>query len=330
MVQRISMSSELFQFLWPVPMGGFQWHDGELATDAENHLVPPGTGRKTRVLVDNPARSIYSRRDDPLRDHPALFRTFAALPGTEESIVQFADEFGNLGKGYLASIRPGGEFVGTTGETIDDWRESIRQMKEAVCLWELIHSGDRKGLQKVIQWMKDPQGRAAVVFVPDKDLLEGASPQLTVIASSTSFQEWMTKFIPSDPFLPATAYLLRLINAQIEGEVLVRLRYDLDQGEAVLRMVPQTLLGCLWLELANAISGDKSQRQCPGCGRWFEIQAHGSRSDKQFCSQACRNRIYRQRMAKARQWRKEGKKPKEIAETLDVDLASVKKWLSVR
>jgi hypothetical protein len=44
----------------------------------------------------------------------------------------------------------------------------------------------------------------------------------------------------------------------------------------------RTLLGCMWLQFARAIGGDKSYRVCQNCKRWFEIGGgtHGGRSDK--------------------------------------------------
>lgn len=220
--------------------------------------------------------------------------------------------------------------VGTFGERFDHWVTNIGKMKEAVDLWDLIRAGKPSELREVIQWQKDAAGNPVVVYVPPKNEVAGAAPGVAIIASANSFQEWLTQFSEANPTLPAMAYLLRLINAQIENDISVRLRYDLDQGQAVLRMVPRTLLGCLWLELAQAISAGKSQRLCRGCMQWFEIQSRGSRSDRQFCSQACRNRVYRQRMVKAQELRKAGKKPQEIATLLEVDLASVKKWIAVR
>jgi len=74
------------------------------------------------------------------------------------------------------------------------------------------------------------------------------------------------------------------------------------------------------------MSSDKEQRLCPGCGEWFELEK-GGRSDRAYCTDACRKRVYRDRRDKARQLFSEGKSVKEIAKTLDAEQESVKGWV---
>ena len=46
----------------------------------------------------------------------------------------------------------------------------------------------------------------------------------------------------------------------------------------------RTLLGCMWLQFARAIGGEKSYRICQNCKRWFEIGGGtlGGRPDKRY------------------------------------------------
>jgi hypothetical protein len=82
------MSNDLITFTWHVPDGGFLWVDATTrATE----------GRPARVLVEGTSGFIACRRYDPLTEHPALFRTFAETPPTEEGILAFANRWGGAG-----------------------------------------------------------------------------------------------------------------------------------------------------------------------------------------------------------------------------------------
>ncbi len=95
-----------------------------------------------------------------------------------------------------------------------------------------------------------------------------------------------------------------------------------------LKIVPTCLLGCMYLQLAAAVAGDKSYQQCPACGKWFELLPGVNRANKQACSDSCRTRLYRERQARARQMEVAGKKPIQIARELGSDVRTVRGWLS--
>jgi hypothetical protein len=50
--------------------------------------------------------------------------------------------------------------------------------------------------------------------------------------------------------------------------------------------------------LGAAIDGSESLQNCVECERWFTISAGQGRSDKAYCSNACRMQAYRKRKAK--------------------------------
>ena len=58
---------------------------------------------------------------------------------------------------------------------------------------------------------------------------------------------------------------------------------------------PTTLLNALWTQLAQAVDGRQSLRTCVECKKWFAIESDRGRSDKEYCSDACRMRAYRKR-----------------------------------
>ena len=44
----------------------------------------------------------------------------------------------------------------------------------------------------------------------------------------------------------------------------------------------------------------RRRRQCLQCGTWFEISPRAARTDRVFCSDACRFKAYRERQSRAR------------------------------
>jgi hypothetical protein len=72
-----------------------------------------------------------------------------------------------------------------------------------------------------------------------------------------------------------------------------------DRGQTRLCICPGTLSAALWAQLALAIDGNQNVRTCAECSNWFPLEAGTGRSDKVYCSNACRMRAYRKRMGKA-------------------------------
>jgi hypothetical protein len=66
-------------------------------------------------------------------------------------------------------------------------------------------------------------------------------------------------------------------------------------GAARLCIRPNDLLDALWTQFALAIDGNQNLRRCAVCRTWFSLEAGEGRSDKLYCSDACRMRAYRKR-----------------------------------
>jgi hypothetical protein len=58
---------------------------------------------------------------------------------------------------------------------------------------------------------------------------------------------------------------------------------------------PGSLWQALWAQLVLAIDGNLNLRACVQCRKWFTLEAGKGRSDKEYCSDACRMRAYRKR-----------------------------------
>src|SRR5581483_10770270 len=147
------------------------------------------------------------------------------------------------------------------------------------------------------------------------------------------------RILAPDPFIedelsqPARTVLCDLVNFNLAGKVSPRLLAESSpvRGSnlpvlASLQLAPATLAACLWLQLAQVVSGAKTQRQCAGCGKWFESQER--RSDKLYCGDACRKQLHQERRLRACRLHAEGKRIKEISQEVGADVAQVKKWVA--
>jgi hypothetical protein len=88
------------------------------------------------------------------------------------------------------------------------------------------------------------------------------------------------------------------------------------------------LLDAIYLQFAYAIDGNKRQRQCQVCRRWFELSPGINRADRLTCSDSCRVRQTQERRTRARQLRAEGKTAKQIAREIGSKVDKVKEWLA--
>jgi hypothetical protein len=104
---------------WPVHVRGYEWRRrsslglDESPTDTRRHelmLVPVGAETKTYMP----------------EEHPDLFRKFANLDGSAESILDFANDYGRLVE------------KGTDGESIVPWQREIQVMNHALTAWDFL------------------------------------------------------------------------------------------------------------------------------------------------------------------------------------------------
>jgi hypothetical protein len=224
-------------------------------------------------------------------------------------IVDFANTYGLLGRSPAGYTR----WLEVPEELIDDWdlhwvwSEAISEMRNLVQLWDLLRARDHRRLKDHVRWEGD-----SVIYDNHPELPAGSSvghhgPQkVVVIASRETRQDWFEYFTPGDVITPAQFHLMAGINAWLQGLADPRLRWDEKQGRPVSKIVPSSLLGALWLQLHQAVAGQKEYRQCAVCQGWFEISPKVSRASRRYCSDACRSQAYRDRKKVGQQGHEEG------------------------
>lgn len=297
------MAEHLNEFEWQVPRDGYNWTPARAIVD---RLVQK---RRERFLT--PGFTTHWRRTRPLHDAAALFRTFADLETTESEVLAFANKHGALGRDEDI-IDDGNK--GSRGERLSTWQEEILYMHHAVRVWVAVRQPRADDLRRwfVLESGRHVAGLTEVKYRPEEpwprgvpqmgvQFLEGGDGDIARFLFAHQGRGTPTLHLsaPSDITGAALAWLQAVINHRLQQETAAHL-LGVDKPRGIplgIRLVPNGLLGALWLQLARAIDGDKIQRRCPGCQEWFQVsvEAGGKRADAQCCSNTCRMRAYRLR-----------------------------------
>lgn len=294
-------------------------------------------------------------------EHSGLFRIFAETEPTREGILKFANHYGSLGDGAQAPVIPAeydkdSESVSRWLLRLDDssnaslpryaepfgaWCHQILAMRRVVGLWDMIKRRNEGDLAKRVAWFRTSDGKVHVSYDSDcfdpPELLPTPFRDYLMIASDEKNPELLERFQPNDLYGPAWVYIERVINSNLARRASAQSKWDNPKNDRLpFRIVPNGLLGALWLQLALAVDGDKDYRQCKQCLSWFEVSPAVGRTSKRYCGNACRIRAHRERQAqvqiqdKARRMRAGGKSLKEIAKELKTDEKTIKGWVANR
>jgi hypothetical protein len=282
----------------------------------------------------------------PLHDHTGLFRTFGETPPTEEGILGFARRFGLLLDARTGLVRREWRRGGRRGETgslallphqepFDLWNEQITRMHAAVKVWAALEEGDEGRLAHHLRWSADAAGPCAVEFDSHPQLPPGASPPppdlriVDRVAARDDATGAFSLLSPGDPPGVARLWLAQLTNRALGGSLRAGITLEAG-GTMALRLSPTNLLQAIWVQFGLAVSGRKNHRRCSVCKDWFELSPEVARTNRLFCSVACRNRAYRGRKEQARRLHAEGKTLREIARELDTTESVVRGWVDRR
>ena len=152
-----------------------------------------------------------------------------------------------------------------------------------------------------------------------------------MIASNSSHREMLARFRTGDVLLPAKAYLGAQLDAFLFDavrEVPHAMSWDARREHPVLSYCCLTLMSAVWLQFAIVVNENLSYRRCRDCGTWFEVAPRAARASRQFCSTSCRSKAYRDRQDSARRLYTAGETFEAIAEVLESDVATVRKWIT--
>jgi hypothetical protein len=320
----------LHHFWWAVCDGGYAWST-VFPGDDDNPLLLPKSVKA-------------ERRYRPLHEHTALFRVFAAVTPTKEGILEFANTYGNLREKEEAVIEDSEANVElATGETYNAWRREIIEMSRLVPLWDMVQRRDTASLSRHIIWSDDcPLTFDNRSTLADVHVYYDSHPQLQpnqdpeppdqrikyLMAMGVGIPEaWRRGSSPDHFIAPALVFIQNQINLFLQGNLSALLQRSPESRYPTLQFMPQGLSGAVWLQFAQAISGNKAYRECKECRRWFEITESTKRSDATFCLNRCRQRAYVRRMREAQTMFAAGKKIQDIARAIGSKVATVRSWV---
>ena len=317
------MSDEIVEFYWEVSKRGYEWIEAQKAdSDAASKGLFLTVGLTSGRVMDR-------NRYRPLQDHSGLFRIFSEVEPTEEGILGFANKYGLLGADVTTNIRipiPGKPDTMGVGEPIDKWKDQIALMRRVLDVWELARAGDLEGLSRLIhakEKLKDISMSQSI-----SSGLSGLVMSGQIILSPEGHPEILEEARAGDLVKSALLQVQYRVNEQLRGLTSPRILWDIDGTRLGLGIQPTSLLGAMWLQLARAIDGQKDYRQCKECQTWFELSPEVARTNRQYCSNACRIRAYRGRQEKAQEMNRQHKPISEIAKILGTDARTAKVWIS--
>jgi hypothetical protein len=285
----------------------FEWYVSETGHQCLSTTPIPRRGQQGSQGDYLAERLPKKRRAyEPLVEHTGLFRTFASLADDKDAIVAFADKYGlllggnetifvPLPRGERAAITRDGNLGSVPAERLDTWRAEIAEMRELLALWCAARESDKKKLAAHLKW----HGGDVVSYRP--------APEHSITEEAI----WRRERDPApmavgDLIKPALYYLARRVTRRLEGDeerpalAFPALIWDTDKVAPVLVLSPKNLLGALWLQFAQAISGNKIFRECDECSTWFEVSKSAFRVNRMYCSGACKAKAYRRRQEKER------------------------------
>ena len=327
------MSGVRFQFSWKVAAPGYEWI---LAYDQQQ-------GRKEArlALAESTPKGNQAPEGDGYspEPNPALFRVLAETPPEQNDILDFANRYGNLGleaKLIPAKGTMGKQAGAVMGSFLDSWRGQIASLRRLCGLWDLIQQQDLAALAYCFKWEETPDGPTMHFcshpepFTPDAPPL-GHDRVRELIPLDGSEPGLMDSHRTGDVLLPAKLYLQWVLDLHLHhasDDVKVAMVWDSRREQPTLGYWCPTLLSAVWVQFATAVNENLSYGRCRECGKWFAVAPKAARVTRRFCSTACRSKAYRERQEKARRMFAKKKKIEQIAEELDSDLATVRRWIT--
>lgn len=225
-------------------------------------------------------------------DKAGLYRNYA-VDLSPEAILDLARQFGPLER--LQPTAPvKGSGLSVNGEPLGIWqnldvqRPTLPALRDAVLVFDMLKAGQKTELADLIKWT-----RSGICLRKDLGKNRRGTPhfrEYRIARSPSTIEE-------SDVLKAGRWFVVQQINKWMTGSVSPRLFIHDQTDEARIFLEPQSLLGGLFLQFADAIERGELSAQCVICGTWF----NRLRKDQLYCSPACKAKSYRQSRKEARQ-----------------------------
>jgi hypothetical protein len=240
--------------------------------DGKPHLVPN----------PEPGKGVWEY-EPPI----SLFSEFATLETTASAIKGFADKYGDLFASYDEPDHVALDGTVSFGASLKRWQSEIGDMRALVDLWGHVQQRRLSELKNVVTWKKTEAGDDEVSYV-----LRTPRGRRNVTLFHSALGE--SRFRRPDVLLPSRCALQLEINKRLaEHSTIPRLAWTPDYQHRIIFKSPH-LLAAMWLQFAQAVTGEFQLKRCVVCGKFFQVGPGGRRADSMTCTDACRQQKSRQ------------------------------------
>ncbi len=206
-----------------------------------------------------------------VNDFPSLFMDFAQMEKTPEAVEAFANAFGTL-------------------NVHDVWNYfRLEHDTSKICAIVLPEVQSEH-----IRYLTQPLGRGEKAFSEYENYYPCFAEPLRLwyaeIDQLRTIIELWQSLTHSDK--EAKGKIQTTINDKIKAKVTPKLFLDSLSESLELVVYPDNLISALWLQLALAVDGRKAYKQCQNCQNWFEVGKWGSRIDRKYCGDSCKQAVY--------------------------------------
>ena len=302
------------------------WHtpprEEHVWTDVRTGSGPGSAGNGAELALVQPAATHPRPAVGRLVD-PTLFLRMAEIGDNPVDIKMFADEHGNLcEEPLLTTDEPPGQVVGCT---LAAWRRALAPLQRAVGLWRLAQDGDAARLRSHLRPVAGSRHRVRFVSHPRRPphLPLGCESFEKVYDVPAAGRRGRFDPVAAARYVAAVAVQDALAGAGLQ----IGAEWDAAAGKLVAAVYALSLDDAAWYQAADACWRDRVFRRCRWCFLDFDVSAGASRTDRRFCSDACRLRAFRGRKEEARRRHTAGESVKAIAAALDADVAAVRRWV---
>lgn len=279
-------------------------------------LVPsdfPENEKRYRRDFDGTHRT-YEPMDDT-----SLFLKFAEIR-TPNDVLNFANQYGPLSRrsdGYRITV----ENVNTKADPLDFWLNETTAIRQVWNLWQAIRNGGLDKFKDDIE--RTPYGIVTNNIEYSHKRKTGSYPG--IIFSTTEQAKHHVLSSRKDPTTPYQSYytlilsneentvinqsldrgdfgklalliINRILNQRTQSGYGVILDWRDNLEKLDMKFLPETLLDALWLQLEQAIAGNRAFQVCEQCGSLFEISQKAKNKGRVYCSDACKSKAYRERL----------------------------------
>ncbi len=289
---------ELVEFTNPVCEDGYYLESGTGPREAK--LRP----KSARMSTGSPA------------SEAALFRQFADLQNGKD-VVTFANAYGMLGSPAVVHRGVTEPYRALGSDDLAAWLHHAAQARWLVTLLDGFRSNTNvsrhfgvypnyRGVPELF-YFSHPEYRPGPTNnnswdVRDELMQPEGKPPGYFCSPLNHDSDLVRAYEQGDFRLLARSAFTKCINLKLQrvtGESTpgIGFKLSVEDDSPVLKTVVSTLTDVIWLQLAHAATGSRDYRRCEHCGQWFAGYQRGQqrRSDRKFCSSACKTRAFREK-----------------------------------